>query len=52
MYGPSLPGGRSLHAGWFSGLDDVLRDECLDGCTRAGRDCHAHLLGPKRKTFY
>jgi hypothetical protein len=51
IYPSSLPGGYSVHADWYNGWDVAIRDAWVNGCVRAQRDCHAHLLGDGREIY-
>jgi hypothetical protein len=50
-YPMTSPGGYSMHGDWFMGWKPDVRDAWINGCLRASRDCHAHLLGDGRAMF-
>jgi Domain of unknown function (DUF1996) len=50
-YDSTKPGGYSAHADWFNGWNPNAHKSWLDGCVRAPRDCHAHLLGDGRSMY-
>lgn len=52
MYGvPANRGGFSAHADWFDGWDPAVKEAFTNGCVRANKDCHAHLLGDGRGIY-
>ncbi|MFL6664645.1 MAG: DUF1996 domain-containing protein [Rhizobacter sp.] len=51
MYDPSLPGGRSMHADWFDGWSQPVKEAWVKGCNQAQRDCHSFLLGDGRELY-
>jgi len=50
-YDTTKPGGYSAHADWFNGWNPAVEANWLNGCVRAPRDCHAHLLGDGRAMY-
>jgi Domain of unknown function (DUF1996) len=50
-YDPGLPAGYSAHADWFNGWKPEASSAFVNGCVRASRDCHAHLLGDGQAIF-
>ncbi len=48
MYPSSQPGGYSMHADWFDGWEESVKNTFVSRCNVAGFDCHAFLLGDGR----
>jgi hypothetical protein len=44
-YALSTPAGRSAHGDWINGWDQTVLTGMVTHCLKAGKDCHADLLG-------
>lgn len=50
-YASTIPPGYSSHGDWFGGWKSQYNKAWLDGCVKASKDCHAHLLGNGMEQF-
>ncbi|MGC4029152.1 MAG: DUF1996 domain-containing protein [Steroidobacteraceae bacterium] len=50
-YAKTIPAGYSMHADFWIDWDESIKAAWMDGCVRAGRDCHAHLVGDGREYY-
>jgi hypothetical protein len=50
-YASSKPGGYSAHGDVWVDWDEDIEKAWMDGCIRAGADCHAHMIGNHRALY-
>ena len=51
MYPTTQPGGFSIHADWFDGWNEQIKNMWVSRCNVAGFDCHGNLLGDGRGLY-
>jgi len=51
MYSASLPGGYSAHGDFMNGWAPEAMDSFMTDCNRANKDCHAHLIGNRKRMY-
>jgi hypothetical protein len=51
MYPTTQPGGYSVHADWFDGWQEDIKNAWVQHCNTAGFDCHGFLLGDGRTLY-
>jgi hypothetical protein len=51
MYDTSIRGGWSLHADWFDGWNQSIKEQFVRNCPGKPADCHAHLLGDDQEMY-
>lgn len=44
-YAANLPGGYSMHGDLWLAWDEDIKKAWMENCVKAGKDCHAYLLG-------
>lgn len=50
-YANSIAAGYSMHGDFWINWDEGIKNAWMEGCVRAGRDCHAHLIGDGRQYY-
>lgn len=50
-YSKAIPAGYSMHGDIWMAWDEDVKHAWMENCVRAGRDCHAHLLGDGRQVY-
>ena len=50
-YGAKKPGGYSAHGDVWVNWDEDVEKAWMEGCIRAGADCHAHMIGNHRALY-
>jgi len=50
-YGTSKPGGYSAHGDIWVDWDEDVEKAWMEGCIKAGADCHGHMIGDRRALY-